>query len=105
LVLQLGSHFHVEEAATVDRALAMVADGRVYDVVLCDLMMPKVGAEGWLSSCASLDPRLADHTIVLTGGPTTEAASALVEARRDKVIFKPFEITHVQAMIERVARS
>jgi len=105
LVLQLGSHFHVEEAATVDQALAMVADGHTYDVVLCDLMMPRVGAEGWLSSCTSLDPRIADHTIVLTGGPTTKEASALVEARRDKVIFKPFEITHVQAMIERVARS
>ncbi|MDB4962389.1 MAG: Two-component sensor histidine kinase [Myxococcales bacterium] len=105
LTLQLDRFFHVEAAPTVDQALAMAASGPPYDVVLCDLMMPRGGAETWLSRCFTIDPRLEERTILLTGGPTTEPASALVEARRGKVVFKPVEIAELRPLIERVAGS
>jgi len=101
LILQLDRFFHVDEAATVEAALAMLANDS-YDVVLCDLMMPSGGAETFLSRCAAIDPRLADRTILLTGGPTTDEASALVEARHGKVLFKPVEVAELRAMIERI---
>ena len=55
----------------------MASTGRRYDVVLCDLMMPSGGAESWFTRC---DAQLADRTILLTGGATTEAASELSPA-------------------------
>lgn len=88
----------------MDEALKKGRGRSLYDVVLCDLTMPDVGAEGWLSSCASLDPRLADRAILVTGGPTSAEASALIKARRDKVVLRPFEFPSLLSMIERVAR-
>ena len=103
--MQLDRFFHVDAAPTVEQALDMVASGSPYDVVICDLMMPRGGAETWLSRCTLVDPRLEQRTILLTGGPTTDAASALVEARRGKVVFKPVEIAVLRPLIERIARA
>ncbi|MBS1125057.1 MAG: integral rane sensor signal transduction histidine kinase [Deltaproteobacteria bacterium] len=104
LVLQLDRFFHVDAAPTVEQALAMVANGPPYDVVLCDLMMPSGGAESWLARCNALDPRLGERTILLTAGPTTDAATQLVEVRREKVLFKPADLADLRPMIERIAR-
>jgi signal transduction histidine kinase len=104
LMLQLDRFFHVDSAPTVEHALAMVANGPPYDAVLCDLMMPRGGAESWLARCNALDPRLDDRTIVLTGGPTTNTATQLVEVRRERVLFKPVDIADLRPMIERIAR-
>ncbi len=104
LVLQLDRFFHVDAAPTVEQALAMVASGPPYDAVLCDLMMPRGGAESWLARCQAIDARLDARTILLTAGPTTVAATELVEVRREKVLFKPVDIADLRPMIERIAR-
>lgn len=101
LVLQLDRFFHVDAADTVDQALAMVGTGRRYDAVLCDLMMPSGGAESWFTRC---DAQLADRTILLTGGATTEAASELIARRGEHVMFKPPDMNALRPMIERLAR-
>jgi DNA-binding NtrC family response regulator len=103
LGLHLDRFFEVHEAATVEQALTMVAKDTRYDAVICDLMMPRGGAEIWLARCASVDPGLDARTIVLTGGPTTTAARELVEQRPQQVLYKPFEIDVLRSMIERVA--
>jgi DNA-binding NtrC family response regulator len=103
LVISLDQDYQVESAASVAEALALVAGGHVYDVVLCDLMMPSGGAEQWLERCAALDPRLPEHTVLITGGATTEAAKALIDAHRGKVLYKPIEMQALRAMIARVA--
>ncbi|NVB80288.1 MAG: response regulator [Kofleriaceae bacterium] len=105
LVLQLDRFFHVDEAPTVDHALAMAAARAPYDVVLCDLMMPAGGAEEWLARCPSIDPRLADRTILVTGGPTNAAALALIQMRHEKVLYKPVDMEDLRPMIERVSRN
>ncbi len=104
LVLQLDRFFHVDAAPTVEHALAMAANGPPYDAVLCDLMMPRGGAESWLSRCKEVDARLDSRTILLTAGPTTHTATELVEVRREKVLFKPVDIGDLRPMIERIAR-
>jgi DNA-binding NtrC family response regulator len=104
LVLLLARHYRVEQAETVASALALFAR-ETYDVVLCDVMMPDGGAESWLSQCAAIDPRLDERTILLTGGPVTSAACALVEVRRERVVLKPLELDVLLPLIERIARS
>lgn len=105
LSLQLDRYFQVDAAPTVDHALSMVANRPRYDAVLCDLMMPRGGAESWLQRCTEVDPRLDERTILLTAGPTTTAATELVEVRREKVLFKPVNIADLRPMIERIARA
>jgi signal transduction histidine kinase/CheY-like chemotaxis protein len=103
LSLQLGATFLVEEVASVALALDRVAEGRRYDAVLCDLMMPGGGAVDWLSACASLDPELGERTLLMTGGPTTPQTAALVAAAGDRVLLKPVELADLQQAITRVA--
>ncbi|MBS2029749.1 MAG: response regulator [Deltaproteobacteria bacterium] len=103
MTLALAPSFQVDAAASVDQALEVAAKS-LHDVVLCDLMMPEGGAESWLARCTSIDPRLDPRTIVMTGGPTTPPAAALVEARRPNVLYKPAELAELQALIERVSR-
>jgi CheY-like chemotaxis protein/two-component sensor histidine kinase len=102
LTLQLDRFFHITSAATVEQALAIVQK-RSYDVVLCDVMMPRGGAEAWLARCAEIDPKLDERTILLTGGPTTPVAASLVRSRADKVLFKPVDLTVLRPMIQRLA--
>ncbi len=104
LTLSLDQYFHVDAAATVEHALAMAAKSPPYDAVLCDLMMPRGGAESWLARCHDIDPRLDERTILLTAGPTTAAATELIEVRREKVLYKPVDLADLRPMIERVAR-
>ncbi len=104
LTLQLDRFFQIAQAATVDEALAMVRAER-YDVVLCDVMMPNGGAETWLARSALIDPQIDARTIRMTGGPTTEAASALLRLREGKVLLKPVDISVLRPLIERTARS
>lgn len=94
----------VRVAGVMATALAM-ARAAVYDVVLCDLMMPSGGAESWLAGCRTIDPHLDARTIVLTGGPTTEAAASLVHARPGRVLLEPVDIRELRALIEQLVRS
>jgi signal transduction histidine kinase len=98
-------YFRVELAATLDHAFALIGRGPVADVVLCDLMMPDGGAEAWLQRCAVTHPHLVDRTILVTGGPTTPAATALVDAHRDRVLYKPCSMADLRAMVLRVVES
>ena len=92
-------YFQVEMAATIHDAFARIRHGVQVDVVLCDLMMPDGGAEAWLEQCNSEFPHLADRTIIITGGPTTPEAAALTEARKDRVLYKPFSLTDMREMV------
>jgi signal transduction histidine kinase/CheY-like chemotaxis protein len=104
LVLSLARFYRVDEAGSVELAVTMFKN-QAYDVVLCDVMMPDGGAESWLSQCASLDQRLDERTILLTGGPITATSRELVEVRRDRVVLKPPELDTLRPLIERLARS
>ena len=103
LTLLLDRFFRITPAASVDDALAM-AHAKRYDVVLCDVMMPGGGAEAWLAKCATLDPQLGERTILLTGGPTTAAATSLLETHADRVLFKPVDVDLLRPLIERMAK-
>lgn len=103
VTLQLGAYFAVDEAGSVARALDRLGEGRRYDAVLCDLMMPGGGAESWLAACAVHAPELAARTLFMTGGPTTPQATELAAAHVDRVLYKPVELAELRRAITRVA--
>jgi signal transduction histidine kinase/ActR/RegA family two-component response regulator len=103
MTLQLERFFHVAAVATVEEGLAKVSE-RAYDVVLCDVMMPTGGADVWLARSSVIDPKLDARTILITGGPTSDAASALLQARARKVLYKPVDVSALRRLIERTAR-
>jgi len=89
-------------AGTVEEAMQWLESGAVVDVVLCDLMMPDGGAELWLSRCREKYPLLAERTIIITGGATSPAAQAIVDAHTDRLLYKPFAMADIRTMAKRL---
>jgi CheY-like chemotaxis protein len=83
-----GEHQVVATADPVD-ALRRVASGERFDLLLTDVVMPRLtGIElhARLLRCA---PDLADRTLFLTGGATNPAVASFLAERPGKVIEKP----------------
>ena len=96
-------NFDVLAVGAVIDGLASMQDGRLPDVVLCDLMMPDGGADEWLMQCEGAYPDIAERTVIITGGPATARDEALVAANARRVLFKPFSVAQLHAVIARVA--
>jgi len=98
-----GAVFDAKAVGSIAEAMVSIEGGRMPDVVLCDLMMPDGGAYDWLAECHARFPALAAKTIIITGGPATAQDEALVSANADRVLFKPFSIAQMQAVVRRLA--
>ncbi|HEX2677629.1 MAG TPA: response regulator [Polyangiales bacterium] len=87
----LKSEHEVETTTQAMQALAWVREGRQYDVVLCDLMMPQVSGIDLHEKIAELDPSLAKRMVFMTGGAFTAAARDFLSNTENPVVEKPFE--------------
>lgn len=84
-----GTH-EVVTAADGQAALARLRGGETFDVVVCDLMMPRVtGMEVWDVVNAEL-PALRDRFLVITGGSADPQIAQFVRRREVPILFKPF---------------
>ena len=93
----------VTVAASVDAALEHVHAGSTYEVILCDLAMPRrSGADLYEELCACA-PELAARMVVVTGGPTTGAARAFIERVALPRLDKPFTPEQLFEAVARVA--
>jgi len=93
--------FCVETASDGDQAIASIArDG--FDVVLLDLMMPRV--DGWavLRYMQQHRPDLVPHTIIATAVPEKEALRSIREPVF-KVHQKPFAIEELMSDVRAAA--
>ena len=96
-------YFDVVAVESIAEGDASIARGRQPDVVLCDLMMPDGGADEWLRRCRATGSPLESRTVIITGGATTPQDEALVAANADRVLYKPFTLAQLQAVVMRTA--
>jgi CheY-like chemotaxis protein len=96
----------------LDLLLSHGAAEHTFDLILCDLMMPKMtGMEVW-KEVARGAPHLAERFVFVTGGAFTQEARAFLEGaqgggRGEKRarLEKPFDLNKLRALIlERVDR-
>lgn len=78
-----------EESARA--ALALVAGGEPFDLVLCDLMMPDLSGFALHAALCASRPDLAARTVFLSGGAFTAAARASLARVAKPCLEKPFE--------------
>jgi len=101
----LGREYVLDEAATVDDALTLVrTHGEDIDAIVCDLVMPDGGGGKLLEEVEQLAPRLAQATVLMTGGAVDEATQAVLDANAARVLRKPVDVASLRALIERVRR-
>jgi CheY-like chemotaxis protein len=80
----------VETAPDGHAALVRLRAGEPFDLVLCDLMMPRVtGMEVYAAVAAEL-PALCARFLVITGGSADPRATAFLARREVPVLYKPF---------------
>jgi PAS domain S-box-containing protein len=81
--------------------LDRVGSGEVYDVILCDLMMPVMTGMDLYADMIAHKPELAQRFVFMTGGAFTEGARAFVQCVARPCLEKPLDMSRLRGLIAR----
>ncbi len=102
LVQGLASSFEVVASSGVNEALAALAAGPPFDLVLCDLVMPDGGGPRIHAELASAEPR--PRVLFMSGGAPTAAAREFLAVHGIEPIAKPFRLSALrQRLLDELA--
>lgn len=93
--------YDVTVLTSADEALAMIAAGRTFDVILSDLMMPGTSGVELYEKLARTAPEQTQRMVFVSGGAFTPAARAFLERVPNELIEKPFDTKVVRALVQR----
>jgi len=94
----------VDTARDGGEAIALI-DSKEYDVILLDLMMPRIDGFAVLHHMHEKRPELLGHTIIASAVPETEIYRRLRDDNVFRVHAKPFEIASLLHDVDECARS
>jgi PAS domain S-box-containing protein len=97
------THCNVQTAVDGGEALALLAQDPNYDVVLCDLMMPRVSGPELFRQVSARHSHLLPAFVFMTGGAFSEWSRRFLQSTECPVITKPFEPTELRDCVERTA--
>lgn len=100
----LGDLHDVEAELDARQALARLQRGEMFDVILCDLTMPSMTGVEVFEAISALSPALASRMVFLTGGARSEDASAFLDDCANLVIYKPFSMNRLRAVVASYVR-
>ncbi|MDX2022143.1 MAG: response regulator [Deltaproteobacteria bacterium] len=90
-------------AASAEEALQILDDGAVFDVVLCDLIMPGIGGVGFFQHVQAHRKQMLKRLILCTGGLVDDSAKAFVLSTGLDVLEKPVRADDLLACVDKVA--
>lgn len=93
---QLEGVFRVDDVASAERALALLASDPGYDVIFCDMMMPGMSGMAFAAWISEHVPDLARRIVLMTGGAFTVEAERYLEHAANPVLEKPFQTAQVR---------
>jgi CheY-like chemotaxis protein len=91
----------VDTAANGELALAKLQT-QAYDLILCDLRMPKLDGPGLYQALRQQHPHLLRRMIFLTGDTLSEEARAFLEQTEVPRLSKPFHAVEVRQLVQQV---
>jgi signal transduction histidine kinase len=92
----------VEVTLSARAALALLDDGRRFDVILCDVTMPEQSGADLHAELLRRMPEQAERMVFLTGGAFTPRARAFLEQVSNRCVEKPFESVALRALCARM---
>ena len=99
----LSAHF-VIACSRASEALARLASGETFDVILCDLMMPEMTGMDFLAAVDAKTPEIAKRIVFLSGGAFTDRAREFAEKTHTPILEKPFAPDRLRSFVaERLA--
>ncbi|MCL2178516.1 MAG: sigma-54 dependent transcriptional regulator [Proteobacteria bacterium] len=94
--------YEVSLAAHGEEALALVQKSKV-DVIVTDLVMPKLGGMELLKTLAQTHPEI--PIIMITAHGTVDSAVEAIKRGAFDYITKPFEQSEIQSVVEKAAKT
>ena len=82
-------------------ALALLAAGQRFDVILSDIMMPEMSGMDFYETLRRLHPGMPERVVFVTGGAFTAAANAFLDEIPNECLTKPFDVKTVREAIRR----
>ncbi len=87
----LGRAHEVEGTVSPERGLEILkARAGDIDVIICDVMMAQMDGIAFFERAISINPRLADCFVFLTGGALTEDQHHFIQEHNIDIVYKPF---------------
>jgi CheY-like chemotaxis protein len=93
----LSGAFRVEQAVSGLEAVARVRAGERFDVVLTDLMMPRMSGAELHAAVAAVDPEQAGRFVFMSGAMTARTGPLAMTAR--PILEKPFSIRDLRRVM------
>jgi CheY-like chemotaxis protein len=94
----LARYAKVDVVASGEEALAAIEHAQVFDLVMCDVMMPGMTGPQLFEQVRAVDPRKATPFVFMTGGASSEEQSRLT-ATGVKWLLKPVELSAVRELL------
>ncbi len=102
----LGPEHDVTVVARAQEALDLFARGEHYDLILCDLMLPRVTGMDFHALVGPIAPELVRRIVYITGGAYTDRARAFIERSDVRHIEKPFaSLNDLRATVRKLLAS
>jgi PAS domain S-box-containing protein len=93
----------VDDVGDGESALAMIAE-TVYDVIVCDLMMPGVTGRDIYERVLAQSPSLAARIVFVTGGAFVPTLARFLDSVQNLKLRKPFDRERVLAIVQQARR-
>lgn len=98
----LGRDFMVTDAGDAETAIVMLDESTRFDVVLCDLTLPRMSAYDLYDDLRCRSHPLAARFVIMTGWDAA-ADDAFAAMLGERYIMKPFSFPEVVATLRKVA--
>jgi signal transduction histidine kinase len=80
-------------------ALTRLEHGEVFDLVLCDVVMPDLSGPEFYATVSKRWPELVSRLVFMTGGAFTPGTVAFMERVPTRVLSKPFKIDRLKRLV------
>jgi len=91
----------VTAVTTAPEALALLEQGRRFDVIFSDIMMPEMSGMAFYQELSRRFPEAAADLVFMSGGTFTDGASAFLEHLPNDLLPKPFTTGQVREIVTR----
>jgi len=99
------SDVHDVTVATDARtALDIVLSGAEFDLIFCDLLMPRMSGMDLYEELRAARPGVEETIVFMTGGAFTERAAQFLANVPNRKMTKPFDLTELEQMVSNAAR-
>ncbi len=90
---------------TAEEALAMIRDGRRFDAIVCDMMMPDLTGIELHEQIAALDPDQARRIVFVSGGTFDPHATGFLASIDNPQLEKPFRPDELRMLVGNIIAS